>query len=181
VTVAPAAVTVDYVRSFLPGDGTNGSIDYTYDVTSCAARDADGDGTNDCTDACPADPGKTAPGACGCGVADVDANTTGPADCLDTCPGATLNSNDAAARASVGATITWAAGAQCASATYQFRMLAPRSFTWRTVRAYATGNTYTWNTAGLATGSYRFQVQIRRAGTTGPSETTAQSTFTLTR
>jgi hypothetical protein len=181
VTVAPAAVTVDYVRSFLPGDGTNGSVDYTYSVTSCAARDADGDGTNDCTDACPADPGKTAPGACGCGVPDVDANNNGTADCLETCTGATLASNDADARASVGSTITWTAGAQCASATYQFRMMAPRSFTWRTVRAYATGNTYTWNTAGLATGTYRFQAQVRRTGSTGPTETSVQSTFTLTR
>lgn len=181
VTVAPAAVTVDYVRSFLPGDGTNGSVDFTYDVTSCAARDTDGDGTNDCTDACPADPGKTAPGACGCGVPDVDANNNGTADCLETCTGATLVSNDADARAAVGTTITWTAGAACPSATYQFRMLGPRSFTWRTVRAYATGNTYTWNTSGLATGTYRFQVQVRRAGSTKPSETTAQSTFTLTR
>jgi phosphodiesterase/alkaline phosphatase D-like protein len=30
VTVAPAKVTVDYVRSFLPGDGTNGQVAYSY-------------------------------------------------------------------------------------------------------------------------------------------------------
>jgi len=100
---------------------------------------------------------------------------------VETCTGATLVSDDADARATVGTTITWTAGAQCPSATYQFRMLPPRSFTWRTVRAYATGNTYTWNTSGLATGAYRFQVQVRRAGSTKSSETSAQSTFTLTR
>ena len=33
--------------------------------------DADNDGTADCSDGCPADPNKQAPGACGCGVADV--------------------------------------------------------------------------------------------------------------
>ncbi len=181
VTVAPAAVTVDYVRSFLPGDGDNGSVAYTYGITSCAARDGDGDGTNDCTDACPADPGKIAPGACGCGVSDADADGNGTPDCLDTCTAATLASNDADSRALVGTTITWTAGARCGNATYQFRMLPPRSFTWRTVRAYATGGTYTWNTAGLATGAYRFQVQVRRAGSTQPSETSAQATFTLTR
>lgn len=60
--------------------------------------------------------------------------------------------------------MTWTAGAQCPNATYQFRMQPPRSFTWRTVRAYGAGSTYDWNTAGLATGTYRFQVQVRRAG-----------------
>jgi len=181
VTVAPAAVTVDYVRSFLPGDGANGSVAYSYAVTSCAARDSDGDGTNDCTDACPADPGKTAPGACGCGVADVDSNGNGTADCLETCGGATLLSNDADASAPVGTTVTWTAGAQCPNATYQFRMLAPRSFTWRTVRTYGSGNTYVWNTTGLASGTYRFQVWVRRSGSTKQSETSAQATFALVR
>jgi hypothetical protein len=180
VTVAPAEVTVDYVRSFLPGDGTNGSLGHTYRVVSCAALDSDGDGTNDCTDTCPADAGKTAPGACGCGVADADTNGNGIADCLETCTGATLVSDDADARATVGTTVTWAAGAQCANATYQFRMLPPRGF-WRTVRSYGAGNTYTWNTAGLASGTYRFQVWARRAGSTRQSESTAQATFTLSR
>ena len=180
VTVAPATVTVDYVRSFLPGNGTNGSVAYSFGVTSCAARDADHDGTNDCTDACPVDPGKTAPGACGCGVADTDANGNGTPDCQETCSAATLVSDDADARAPLGATVTWTAGAQCPSETYQYRMQSPRGV-WRTVRAYAAGNTYTWNTAGLAAGTYRFQVWVRRAGSTRQSETTAQATFALQR
>lgn len=45
------------------------SIDYNCDGLSGAA-DADGDGTLDCTDRCPADPAKTDPGLCGCGVAE---------------------------------------------------------------------------------------------------------------
>ena len=179
VTVAPAAVTVDYVRSFLPGDGTNGSVAYSYGVVSCAAKDADNDGTSDCADACPVDPAKTAPGACGCGVADVDANNNGTADCLETCAGATLVSNDADARAPIGTTVIWTAAAQCPNASYQFRML--RGGVWRTVRAYGAGNTYTWNTAGLASGSYRFQVWVRRSGSTKQFETSAQATFTLQR
>lgn len=44
-----------------------------------------------------------------------------------------------------------------------------------------TGNTYTWNTAGLASGTYRFQVWVRRSGSTKQSETSAQATFTLQR
>ena len=37
-------------------------------------------------DACPTDPEKTAPGVCGCGVADTDADADGTPDCVDLCP-----------------------------------------------------------------------------------------------
>jgi len=33
VTVSPEKVTVDYVRAFLPGDGVNGHIEYSYSIT----------------------------------------------------------------------------------------------------------------------------------------------------
>lgn len=69
VTVAPTGATVDYVRSFLAGEGTNGAIAATYVMGGCTA-DTDGDGTHDCYDGCPADPLKVAPGTCGCGVVD---------------------------------------------------------------------------------------------------------------
>jgi hypothetical protein len=45
--------------------------------------DSDGDGTPDCNDGCANDAGKVAPGACGCGVADLDSNGNGIADCLE--------------------------------------------------------------------------------------------------
>jgi hypothetical protein len=48
--------------------------------------DTDSDGTLDCNDGCPSDPLKTAPGACGCGVADTDTDADGTADCNDGCP-----------------------------------------------------------------------------------------------
>lgn len=48
--------------------------------------DTDKDGTLDCDDLCPFDPGKIAPGACGCGVADTDRDEDGTADCEDGCP-----------------------------------------------------------------------------------------------
>lgn len=55
---------------------------------SCSAvtppvADGDGDGTPDCNDLCPGDPGKASPGVCGCGVADTDGNGNGVADCLE--------------------------------------------------------------------------------------------------
>ena len=39
-----------------------------------------------CDDLCPDDPAKTAPGACGCGVADTNSDGDAVPDCLDGCP-----------------------------------------------------------------------------------------------
>jgi hypothetical protein len=49
-------------------------------------NDADGDGVCGDIDGCPADPAKTAPGECGCGVADTDSDNDGITDCVDNCP-----------------------------------------------------------------------------------------------
>ena len=57
VTVSPTVVTVAYVRSFKPGDGTNGTISASYTLAgACGTQDTDGDGTPDCSDGCPTDP-----------------------------------------------------------------------------------------------------------------------------
>ena len=48
--------------------------------------DTDGDLVADCFDGCPTDPGKTAPGVCGCGFSDVDSDGDTFADCVDGCP-----------------------------------------------------------------------------------------------
>lgn len=63
-------------------DGTNGI--YVSSFAPCP--DSDGDGTDDCTDGCPGDATKTAPGVCGCGVADTDSDADGTPDCNDGCP-----------------------------------------------------------------------------------------------
>jgi hypothetical protein len=47
---------------------------------------SDSDGVADCLDGCPNDAGKTAPGQCGCGVADTDSDNDGTANCNDGCP-----------------------------------------------------------------------------------------------
>jgi len=52
----------------------------------CPSLDSDGDGTPDCSDGCPDDPNKTAPGACGCGEPDDDTDGDGVPDCFDECP-----------------------------------------------------------------------------------------------
>ena len=48
--------------------------------------DSDGDGSIDTCDGCPNDPSKTAPGPCGCGVADTDTDSDGTPNCNDGCP-----------------------------------------------------------------------------------------------
>jgi hypothetical protein len=61
-----------------------------------------------------------------------------------------------------------------------FRMAPPRGF-FRTVRTYGTSPTYDWNTAGLAAGTYRFQVWVRHSGSTQTLESTASASFVVQR
>ena len=64
-------------------------------------------------------------------------------------------------------TVTAAAGCPDANPMYHFSVLAPGSSTWQTLQDYSTNNTYTWNTNGLALGTYRFSVWARDANSTG--------------
>jgi cysteine-rich repeat protein len=48
--------------------------------------DSDGDLASDCAESCPADPSKTEPGLCGCGLADADSDGDGAIDCDEACP-----------------------------------------------------------------------------------------------
>jgi len=66
----------------------------TANSSGACEGDADHDGIDGmCGDECPADPMKTSPGVCGCGVSDVDSDSDGVPDCIDLCP--TLNPDDA--------------------------------------------------------------------------------------
>jgi hypothetical protein len=70
-------------RDYYLDADADGYGDDAYVVNSCAPPGADwvqlgGDG-------CADDPGKTAPGACGCGFPDADADADGTADCIDNC------------------------------------------------------------------------------------------------
>ncbi|MCP4247348.1 MAG: hypothetical protein GY778_09900, partial [bacterium] len=74
----------DIVFELVVSDGEDASaIDLvTVTVTPCDTNsDFDGDGTDDCADGCPADPAKTAPGECGCGLPDLDVDGDGVIDC----------------------------------------------------------------------------------------------------
>ncbi len=63
------------------GDGLCDAADNCPHTFNPDQADADGDGAGDACDGCPGDPLKTAPGACGCGQPDTDANGTGVPDC----------------------------------------------------------------------------------------------------
>lgn len=65
--------------------GLSGDCDANGVPDACQA-DSDDDGTIDACDGCPSDRGKTAPGACGCGIAENDSDGDGTADCRDGCP-----------------------------------------------------------------------------------------------
>ncbi len=68
-------------------------FDYSYGAGGVATNvtcgpgdpDSDSDGTPDCADGCPGDPGKIALGICGCGIADSDGDGDLTVDCLDGC------------------------------------------------------------------------------------------------
>ena len=51
ITVSPGQATVDYVRAYLPGGGTNGEVSYSYSIAPSTTKkvrdDYDGDGKTD--------------------------------------------------------------------------------------------------------------------------------------
>jgi spore germination protein YaaH len=69
-----------------------------------------------------------------------------------------------------GSTVTFTAGASgCPHPLYQFWVLAPGSTTWKVGQAYSSAATFSWNTAGLAPGSYLYTVWVRDSGSVGIS------------
>ncbi|GMU35187.1 MAG: thrombospondin type 3 repeat-containing protein [Planctomycetia bacterium] len=67
-------------------DGFNDELDNCPQTANSDQADSDGDGLGDACDGCPTDANKTAPGICGCGVADADSDGDGTPDCNDGCP-----------------------------------------------------------------------------------------------
>ena len=63
-----------------------GSVTSTIATLEFDTTDTDSDGTTDCSDLCPTDPNKIAPGVCGCGNSDADDDGDGTPNCNDQCP-----------------------------------------------------------------------------------------------
>ncbi|HKQ49833.1 MAG TPA: thrombospondin type 3 repeat-containing protein [Phycisphaerae bacterium] len=68
-------------------DGIGDACDNCPDASNSGQENADGDAAGDACDDCPNDPNKILPGACGCGVPDVDVDSDGVPDCADNCAG----------------------------------------------------------------------------------------------
>jgi hypothetical protein len=67
-------------------DGVGSACDNCPSYSNADQADSDGDGFGDACDSCPDDPNKIEPGACGCGVADIDSDGDETPDCLESCP-----------------------------------------------------------------------------------------------
>jgi len=91
----------------------------------------------------------------------------------------------------VGGTVTLtaqASGCPNPNPLYHFNLMAPGSTTYQMVQDYSTSPTFTWNTTGLAPGTYRFSVWARDASSSGAYGNSAgtwdvynnNTTYTLT-
>ena len=83
VTLSPGVYELRVDSPAIAGGGRAGLCTARVNFVS---TDGDGDGIPDALDGCPMDPNKSAPGTCGCGVADSDQDHDGALDCIDGCP-----------------------------------------------------------------------------------------------
>jgi hypothetical protein len=148
---------------------TDDDLDGLPDSCDEDSVDLDGDGVRAARDECPYDAVKTAPGACGCGMPDVDADGDGSPDCAAPCRTFVRRGHTyrfcATAR-------TWAAAdADCASAGLRLVILddvAEQRFVWERIAAHLGGRGWLgltdvalegewrwWNGAPLAFTSWR--------------------------
>ena len=87
-----------------------------------------------------------------------------PTYTLVACATVTWNAPNPASPQAPGTQVTLsAAAAGCPNPLYQFWVLPPGG-SWTVVQAYSTRSTATWNTTGLATGVYQFDVWARQSG-----------------
>jgi|GEM_PF-3326570 len=77
---------LDPAEADADGDGIEFLLDNCPDEANADQADEDDDGVGDVCDQCPADPDKSTPGVCGCGLPDDDVDQDGISDCIDNCP-----------------------------------------------------------------------------------------------
>jgi len=80
----------------------------------------------------------------------------------------------------VGTQIVFTAQASGGSGNYEYQYkLRNAAGVWNVVRAYGTASSWTWSTAGLATGFYKVEVLARNAGSTAAWEAYKNMSFRL--
>ena len=93
------------------------------------------------------------------------------------CSAATLAAG-ASSPLAPGPVVPLTAGATCPG-TPTYRFLVGAGGTWTVAQAYSTSSTFNWSTAGLATGGYQLEVDVRNQGSTAGYEAWSSMSFTL--
>jgi hypothetical protein len=87
------------------------------------------------------------------------------------CSSVTWNAPSPASPQNPGAQVTLSAtAAGCPNPLYQF-WVQPPGGTWSILQAYSTASTATWNTTGLATGTYLFDAWAKQSGSSASYDT----------
>ncbi len=88
---------------------------------------------------------------------------------LTSCSGLQVKVSPAspAARGTAVTVSAQASGCPDPNPQYQFWVLPPGATAYQLVQAYSASSTFTWNTTGLAPGSYRFSVWVRDSNSAG--------------
>ncbi len=88
---------------------------------------------------------------------------------------------DKASPQSRGAVITLTAAATGGSGTYEYRYCYwnPKTKTWSVAQLYSSNRSWTWNTAGIDTGTYEIQVWARNSGSRADYEAYRSVNYTI--
>jgi hypothetical protein len=99
---------------------------------------------------------------------------------VGTCTSAGITASPSTPQAG-GTSITLTASVSgCASPVFEFWELPPPGTTWSIVRTFGAGNTFVWNTTGLAPGNYRLGVWAKQAGSANAYDSYAILTIQIT-
>ncbi len=106
--------------------------------------------------------------------------TPSPTYTLQTCTGVTVTFAPASPQHPGTSIQLNAAATGCANAQYEFWIQAPGG-QWTVLQGYGSASSFTWNTTGLATGTYLFDVWVRQNGSSAQYEAhiSPNPTYTL--
>ncbi|HEV3193300.1 MAG TPA: S53 family peptidase, partial [Polyangiaceae bacterium] len=161
------------------GSATDAGVDGAADAASEASSDATVDATSEAAAEAGSDAGAdssagsdSAAGTDSGGDAVAEAGPDGGLDAAGdsglgtgACGGATLSASPGSPQ-NAGTPVTLTAGSStCGNPQYEFWERSPGG-NWNVVQSWSSNSSYTWNTTGLADGTYGWQVYVREASST---------------
>jgi hypothetical protein len=113
--------------------------------------------------------------------AHVSPNPTYTLQAANVCTGVTMNANPVSPQAAGTPVMISGAATGCSSPVYQFWIKGPGG-NWTILQAYSSSASVSWNTTGLAAGTYLFDVWVKQSGSTADWEAhiSPNPTYTLT-